>query len=66
METALVPPCSTRQQSTTITTSLYALIEALQNEVGSEEDDLVVATVVYLLRAQRLRFLRDPKPGHCN
>lgn len=66
METALVPPCSTRPQSTTITTSLYELIEALQNEVGPENDDLVVATVVYLLRSQHIRFLRNSETNHYN
>ena len=66
METALVPPCSTRPQSTTITTSLYALIEALQNEVGPENDDLVVATVVYLLRTQRLRLPRNTEASPYN
>ena len=65
METVL-PPCSTRQQCTAITTSLYELIEALQNEVGPEDDDLVVATVAYLLRSQRIRFPRYPGTSHCN
>lgn len=66
METALVPPCSTRPQSTPITTSLYELVEALQDEVGPENDDLVVATVMYLLRSQRIKFLRDPEANYCN
>lgn len=66
METALVPPCSTRPQSTTITTSLYELIEALQNEVGPENDDLIVATVVYLLRSQHLTLPRNTEASHHN
>ena len=66
METTLVPPCSTRPQSTTITTSLYELIEAIQKEVGPENDDLVVATVVYLLRSQRLRLPRNTEASDCN
>ena len=66
MKTALVPTCSTRPQSTTITTSLYALIEALQNEVGPENDALVVAIVVYLLRSRHVRFLRNPGASECN
>ena len=65
METVL-PPCSTRPQCTTITTSLYELIEALQNEVGPADDDLVVATVAYLLRSQRIRFLCYTGTSHCN
>jgi len=66
METALVPPCSTRPQCITITTSLYELIEALQNEVGPENDDLVVAIVVYLLRSRHVRLLRNPEMSECN
>ena len=65
METVL-PPCSTRPQWTTITTSLYELIEAIQNEVGPEDDDLVVATVAYVLRSQRVRFLCDTGTSQCN
>ena len=65
METVL-PPCSTRQQCAALTTSLYDLIEALQNEVGPEDDDLVIATVVSLLRSQRLRLLRYTRTSHCN
>ena len=65
MET-LLPPCSTSQQSSTVTTSLYELMEALQNALGPENDDLVVATVVYLLRSQSIRFLHDTEASHCN
>ena len=65
METVL-PPCSTRQQCTTLTTSLYELIEALQNEVGPEDNDLVVATVAYLLRSQRVRCLCYTGTSQCN
>ena len=65
METGL-PPWSTRQQCTAITTSLYELIEALQNEIGPEDDDLVVATVMYLWRSQRIKFLHNLEASHCN
>jgi hypothetical protein len=65
METVL-PPCSTRQQCPAITTSLYELIEALQNKVGPEDDARVVATVAYLLRSQRTRLLRYTGTSHCN
>ena len=65
METVL-PPCNTRQPCTAITTSLYELLEALQNEVGPEDDNLVVATVAYLLRSQRIRLLRYTGTSHCN
>ena len=64
METVVVPPRRTRQQG--LTTSLYDLIEAIQNTVGPEDDDLVVATVVYLLRTGRIRFLHNLGVGHCN
>ena len=65
METVL-PPCSARPQCTAIMTSLYKLIEALQNEVSPEDDDLVVATVAYLLRSQRIRCLCYTGTSQCN
>ena len=65
METAL-PPCSCGQHGTTNTTTLYALIEALQNAFGPENDDLVVATVMYLLRSQCVRFLPNLEVSRCN
>ena len=64
METVL-PPCSCRQH-TPSTTTLYALIEALQNAFGPENDDLVVATVMYLLRSQCIRFLPNLEASRCN
>lgn len=54
------------QKSTTITTNLYELIEAVQNQVGPEEDELVVATVMYILRARRATFLHNTGASHCN
>lgn len=65
METVL-PPCSARQECTKTTTSLYELIEALQHEFGPENDDLVVATIVHLLRSKRVRFLHDLGESHRN
>jgi hypothetical protein len=65
METVL-PPCSCRQQGTASTTTLYELIETLQNALGSEHDDLVVATVMYLWRSQRIKFLHNLEASHCN
>ena len=53
METVL-PPCSTGQEY--IETNLYELIEALQSEIGPENDDLIVAIIVYLLRSKRIKF----------
>jgi hypothetical protein len=38
------------------TTTLYELLAALQDVVGPEDDALVVATVVHLLRSGRLTW----------
>jgi hypothetical protein len=35
---------------------LYDLIAAINAEVGVEEDDLVVACIVHLLKTQRLTY----------
>jgi hypothetical protein len=66
MKTILEPPLNTTQRSTTVTTNLYELIEVVQNQVGPENDDLVVATVVYLLRTGRATFLYSTGASHCN
>ena len=44
-------PCSL-----VIRTTLYDLIVAINAEVGAEEDDLVIACVVHLLKTQRLIY----------
>jgi hypothetical protein len=44
---------------TTIQTTLYDLIAAMQATVEPSEDALVVDTVVHLLRTGRIRFLGD-------
>ena len=66
MQTVLKPPLSTTQKSKTITTSLYELIETVQREIGSESDELVVATVMYVLRSGRAKFLNSMEANHCN
>ena len=66
MKTILKPPLHTTQESTTITTNLYELVEAVQNQVGPENDELVVATVMYILRARRATFLHNMGVSHCN
>ncbi len=58
METVLSPLDPPSLRSTTVTTSLYELIEALQETAGPEEDDLIVATVMYLLESGRITFPR--------
>lgn len=45
---------------TTIETTLYDLVEVLNEEVGSEEDHLVSEIVLDLLDRGRIRFL-NPK-----
>ena len=66
MKTVLKPPLNPTQRSTTVTTNLYELIEAVQNQVGSENDELVVDTVMYLLRAGHATFLANMGASHCN
>ncbi len=66
METILKPPLNTTQRSTAVMTNLYELIEAVQNQVGPENDELVVATVMYLLRAGRATFLSNMGTSYCN
>jgi hypothetical protein len=44
--------------STTLSTTLYDLVAAVQDSVGPEGDDLVVATVVSLLRAGHVTWGR--------
>ena len=66
MKTILKPPLNTTQRSTTVTTNLYELIEAVQNQIGPENDELVVATVMYLLRTGRATFLYDMGASYCN
>ena len=66
MQTMLTPPRNTTQKSTTLTTNLYELIEAVQKQVGSENDELVVATVIHLLRTGNATFLRSKAASYCN
>jgi hypothetical protein len=42
---------------TSITTTLYELVAALNAEVDPEDDALVTATVVHLINANRARFV---------
>ena len=66
MQTVLKPPLSTTQKSRTITTSLYKLMETAQTVIGSKNDELVVATVMYVLRSGRATFLNSVGASHCN
>ena len=66
MKAILKPPLNPTQRSATVTTNLYELIEAVQNQVGAENDELVVATVLYLLRTGHATFLYNTGASHCN
>jgi hypothetical protein len=49
----------TERESAMIKTTLYDLIDAIRTEVAPDEDELVVATVLYLMRSGRMRFLKE-------
>jgi hypothetical protein len=66
MNTVLEPPASTSHKSTTVTTTLYDLVEAVQKEVGAANDELIVATVMHLLRAGHATYLRSTRTRSCN
>jgi hypothetical protein len=48
-----------------LTTTLYALMAALQGVVAPDDDARVVATVVHLLRSRRLTWLRTDSALRC-
>ena len=48
-------------ERTTITTTLFDLIVALNDQVKPGEEDVVTAAVVHLCQTGRLRFLRVPQ-----
>lgn len=50
---------SLRTQPIAIRTTLYDLIATMQDEVGSEDDALIVNTVTELIRVRRLSFLNE-------
>lgn len=66
MQTVLEPPSCTSNCTTTVTTSLYDLVEAVQNEVGPNNDELIVATVMHLLRDGYATTRRRVRMPHCN
>ena len=47
---------------TIITTTLFDLIETLNAGLDQDEDELVTATVMELIRAGRLTFVKDQGP----
>jgi hypothetical protein len=44
---------------TRIKTTLYDLIDAIRTELSADEDELVVATVLHLMKSGRIRFLGE-------
>ena len=52
---ATIPATST--EPTSITTTLYDLVEALSTEVKPEDDSLVTAAVMHLINAGHARFV---------
>jgi hypothetical protein len=56
------------QPSTTITTTLYNLLEAIQEEVpdGARGDRLATEVVAHLLDSGRIRFIGDPQHPHAS
>lgn len=57
MNVILDPTSGFDTSSVTITTTLYDLMDAMQDDVAPAEEDLVVASVVHLLRSGRITFL---------
>lgn len=49
----------TGKKRTTVKTTLYDLIAAMQATTELEEDEVVVDAVMHLLRTGRIRFLGD-------
>ena len=55
---AILDPTSNFDASPgTITTTLYDLMDAMQDDVAPAEEELVVASVMHLLRSGRITFL---------
>jgi hypothetical protein len=48
-----------------LTTTLYDLIAAIQDELSPDDDALVVASVVHLLRSGRLTWLGNTREHLC-
>jgi predicted transcriptional regulator len=50
---------TTEKKQTTVQTTLYDLIAAIQAATGLEEEEAVVEEVVHLFHTGRIRFLGD-------
>lgn len=64
MSTTAMPVGCTTQTPTALTTTLYDLIAALQDVAGPDENALVVAAVMHLMRSRRLTWHRDRLEHH--
>ena len=62
MHAILDPASQDDTSSGTITTTLYDLMDAMQDDITPSEEDLVVASVVHLLRSGRITFLGSDGP----
>ena len=56
-------PATARLRAHTITTTLYELIEAIEEEVGPGNGQLVTETILYLLDTGKIRFSRKVYPA---
>jgi hypothetical protein len=52
---------SDEKNTVSIRTTLYDLIDAISRALPADEDELVVETVMQLLRSGRIRFLGNPE-----
>jgi hypothetical protein len=59
MNTMLETEKRPESDPTQVTTTLYDLIEAMQDEASSEADNFVVTAVMELLHTGRIAFLRQ-------
>jgi hypothetical protein len=58
MDTMFETKKGAKSEPTLVTTTLYDLIEAMQDDASPEADDFVVTAVMELLRTGRVVFLR--------
>ena len=64
MSTTAMPVGCTTKTPTALTTTLYDLIAALQDVADPDEDTLVVAAVMHLMRSRQLTWRRDRLERH--
>jgi hypothetical protein len=57
MHALLDEPAVREETPVAIITTLYDLIEAMQDEVEPDDDGLIVASIIHLLQSGRITFL---------